>query len=462
MSDSPTGARRGHPAVAWLVIAGVVAFLLYRNATRIGHDDAAELVNMRVQGRLFVGMKEAGLPGMDGATLLKQLREHLDGEKAERHAYSKQLRLAVLAGELVGPKEALEDLLALERKRVNGDLEASPRSVEAAALLLRLYRSCEDGREPDLSASQQAGLRSGLGWFADLALAPEGGDPQARARILGQAYRSVFGFFALLLGGAACLFAGVALLIAFAYFAALGRLGGMAVSGRGGLYAEAFAAYMALYVGLNYGMRFLPEGWAGLWLSGVAMVLSLAALAWPVVRGVPWRVVRDDLGLHLGGQPLLEALTGVACYLCAVPVLAVGVLLIALLTRGQPSGSGPTHPVIGVALEEGWWVWAQVFVVACVLAPVVEEAMFRGALYRHLREAGSAWGRVASVAFAAAASGLVFAVIHPQGWLAVPALTGLAVVFALAREWRGTLLPPMVAHGINNGVITLMLLMMAG
>jgi membrane protease YdiL (CAAX protease family) len=54
-----------------------------------------------------------------------------------------------------------------------------------------------------------------------------------------------------------------------------------------------------------------------------------------------------------------------------------------------------------------------------------------------------------------------FAVIHPQGFLAVPALMALAVAFTLMREWRGTVLPSMIAHGINNAVATLLLFLMS-
>jgi membrane protease YdiL (CAAX protease family) len=45
---------------------------------------------------------------------------------------------------------------------------------------------------------------------------------------------------------------------------------------------------------------------------------------------------------------------------------------------------------------------------------------------------------------------VIFAAIHPQGLLFVPALGGLAVGFCLYREMRGSLIAPMVAHGINN------------
>jgi membrane protease YdiL (CAAX protease family) len=43
----------------------------------------------------------------------------------------------------------------------------------------------------------------------------------------------------------------------------------------------------------------------------------------------------------------------------------------------------------------------------------------------------------------------------------MPALMGLAMAFTLAREWRGTLLPAMIAHGLNNGLVTLALVSMA-
>jgi membrane protease YdiL (CAAX protease family) len=54
----------------------------------------------------------------------------------------------------------------------------------------------------------------------------------------------------------------------------------------------------------------------------------------------------------------------------------------------------------------------------------------------------------------------IFAVIHPQGILFVPVLMSLAFGFALAREWRDSLIPGMVAHGLSNGLI--MTLIMVG
>ena len=50
----------------------------------------------------------------------------------------------------------------------------------------------------------------------------------------------------------------------------------------------------------------------------------------------------------------------------------------------------------------------------------------------------------------------LFALVHPQGWLAIPALMSLAFGFAVFREWRGSLLPCMVAHGVSNGLVMLL------
>ena len=56
----------------------------------------------------------------------------------------------------------------------------------------------------------------------------------------------------------------------------------------------------------------------------------------------------------------------------------------------------------------------------------------------------------------------VFAVIHPQGLEAVPPLMALAFTFCLVREWRGSLVPSMIAHGINNTVVLSFLILAVG
>ena len=93
-----------------------------------------------------------------------------------------------------------------------------------------------------------------------------------------------------------------------------------------------------------------------------------------------------------------------------------------------------------------------IFVLGCVAAPIVEETMFRGVLYRHLRDSTGRAGLVVSILCSALGSSFLFAVIHPQGIAFAPILTGLAVGFCLAREWRGTLVPCIVAHALTNAL----------
>jgi membrane protease YdiL (CAAX protease family) len=199
------------------------------------------------------------------------------------------------------------------------------------------------------------------------------------------------------------------------------------------------------------------------------MLLSLGVLIWPRVRGIPFHQLRQDIGWTLGRQPAAEPAAGVASYIMAMPLLLAGMLAVLLLTYLQnqylKSGQGPddfsspnnsSHPVVLYLVRGNWALWLQVFFLGSVVAPVVEETMFRGVLYRHLRELTSGLDRVASLLFSALLSSFIFAIIHPQGVLAVPALMALACGFVLAREWRGTLIPAMVAHGLNNAVVMLL------
>ena len=78
--------------------------------------------------------------------------------------------------------------------------------------------------------------------------------------------------------------------------------------------------------------------------------------------------------------------------------------------------------------------------------PVIEETMFRGALFHHLRRR---WSWVISAPVVA----FIFAVIHPQGWVTVPALGAIAMVLAALREWRGSIVAPMAAHACNNFIV---------
>jgi membrane protease YdiL (CAAX protease family) len=224
---------------------------------------------------------------------------------------------------------------------------------------------------------------------------------------------------------------------------------------------ETFAVWMGLYLFLTIGATliaaFLPESAAstgGLVLSIAAMGGSLAVLAFPRLRGVSATDLRAAIGLNTGRGILREVGAGVMCYVSAVPILVAGGIIYFILSLIAQAISGeqapPSHPAVEMLGGAGALEVVLLFMLASVMAPIVEEIAFRGFLYGHLRGFVMPRARLASAMVAAVVSSVIFAAIHPQGLLFVPALGGLAVGFCLYREMRGSLIAPMVAHGINN------------
>jgi membrane protease YdiL (CAAX protease family) len=89
---------------------------------------------------------------------------------------------------------------------------------------------------------------------------------------------------------------------------------------------------------------------------------------------------------------------------------------------------------------------------ACLVAPVVEESFFRGFVFRGLlgRSVGRLRWRV-NFWWAAALSGLLFAVFHGELGLIVP-FTGVGMLFAWIFRRTGSLWPNILAHAGFNAV----------
>jgi membrane protease YdiL (CAAX protease family) len=465
----PRPGKVGHPLAAWLIIAvlvGVIVWHPWDSPIASGGREHLDEVLLRLQGRYVVGA--AGLFGQkERAQLYGQLKSLDTGPVGQR------LRFIALAGELAGPEEAqhrLVDLqLDIERDRVKGD----PADVALVPVLGDLYLDYAEHHldAPSVPAPERERLRERLGWFGQLALAPrDGPDPEARAAVLAPAQHTAL----VLLGGvgtAAAVgvlgFMGLVLFLVL-LFAGWLREGLPGPAQYGGVYAEAFALWMGLYIGLSLlAPRLGLPGPPLLRAVPISLLCLVLGLAWPLLRGVPWGRLRRDVGLTLGRNPALEPVLGLACYAMALPMLFVGVLLtLGLLHLRKYLGGGglreplaptdmPSHPISGLMGDLNWQLLLQLLLLASVTAPLVEETMFRGLLYRHLREATGRKGRSLSIVLSAFAVSFVFAVIHPQGWPAIPVLMALALSFTFMREWRGTLIPSMVAHGLNNGLVLL-------
>ena len=461
----------GTALVAWLVILAVVVFVFVRQRRSMAHaeqttrDNSFQRNLIELQGRQLVGTRALAERLGRGAGQGKKLFEQAKG--LDRGSFRQRLRFAVLAGELIGPKKALE----LLERLTPPDPKSDPTAVEDRQLygdLRRLYaaysnREFEPGKI--LPEAEQQRLRQGLGWFGELALAPaQSPDRKARQGVVAPAKKMVRDFTTgvlVALALAAIGFVGLVALVVLLIVRPWLR-GFVPGSPYGVVYVETFALWMVLFIGLSFLGGWLPRTGSPLLRSSLLSLGSLAALAWPVWRGVSWGQVRQDVGLHGGRGLLAEVASGLATYAMALPLLLGGlvVMLIVSYALKRAGGGGlfenntPAHPLIGMAAND-WWVRVQVVLAASVAAPIIEETMFRGVFYRHLREATRGVGFVLSVLASGLVSGFIFAVIHPQGALAVPILMGLAFGFAIGREWRGSLLPCMVAHGVHNGILVL-------
>ena len=73
-------------------------------------------------------------------------------------------------------------------------------------------------------------------------------------------------------------------------------------SGNGAIYAETFAVWMLLFIALTLVASLIIRSQPDyqLLVSSAASILSLGALIWPIVRGVPWDQVRRDIGVVPG------------------------------------------------------------------------------------------------------------------------------------------------------------------
>ena len=151
-------------------------------------------------------------------------------------------------------------------------------------------------------------------------------------------------------------------------------------------------------------------------------------------------------------NPWLDIGWGVMGYSAALPLLLIASLLSQLLARFIPTPSNPIVPLFvqsNTLLER-----LLLFALTTVAAPLFEELFFRGVLFHSFR---AKWG----VRLGLILSAVVFAAVHPLPLGFLPIFV-LGYVLATLLYRRGSLLPCMVTHAMNNTVAFLALLILAG
>ncbi len=172
-------------------------------------------------------------------------------------------------------------------------------------------------------------------------------------------------------------------------------------------------------------------------------LVTLGAVRFLVLR--KYRLRWADLGLR--PSPSKWYLWGLA--------LAVLLLLVVILINGilipQLAGEDFHNPQLYAVAPNGfsWPALLSMLVMAGFVAPFGEELVFRGLLFPWLR------GRF-GVATAAVLSGLVFAILHGVAIL-IPALTAIGTALALLYHRCGSLWPVILAHGVFNAIMVILL-----
>jgi membrane protease YdiL (CAAX protease family) len=358
-----------------------------------------------------------------------------------------QFRAAMAAGELIDTDEAL--------KRMDTLAGVAPELAQDAGVARAIY-----AHEP-VDDARWSAFHDKYGWFAELAQSngkPDA-DPQ-RAGVLNSGYRVVITTVVALMAIALLGFVGLGLLILGIVLWSKGRIrmafspaqipGTTAPLADRRLYVQGFAIYLFCMMTFGYGMRFIfGKSPITLWMEVIPLTIAFAlGIGWPLFFGQGVAEWRATFGFHRGRGFFREVGSGLVGYLAGLPIVAIGFFATAILIK--ITGINASHPINQV-LGGSWLDVLAAFVLAAILAPIMEESMFRGALFAHLREHFGWWISAPTV-------GVIFAIIHPQGWVALPVLGSIGFVFCGIREWRGSIIPSMAAHAFHNTIALLVAL----
>lgn len=474
--------------VALLTILVAVVQRLDRNPAAKPDPKAAAIIHgseeVDLMGRLFVKL---GLffKSVDPNAPVDMYADIVD-EQAKIGTPTDRVWAAIAAGELRGADAAKAKL-----DKIVGELDAPPDpsaapadasapapTDEAKDALRKDIQSLNliyEGRAAELSQEHRDSLAKNHGFFGKIALTHglKDDDP-ARAPLLsggGSLLAIMFTFVIVLVVG---------VLAGFTFFIiAIVKLINRSIRpafrapARGGsAYLEAFALFLFCFLVLALSTSLVAwflqsRGMSSDWLGPVTLLahwlLALVPL-YVLTHGRSFTQLRQDMGWHTGRGVFREVGAGIAGYLAGLPLFFLSVLIALVLLFLQQAiisqitghkAAPPSNPLFERIGQSTGLEMAILFFMATVWAPIVEESLFRGMLFRHLR---GSFG----VVLAGAGSAFVFGIIHPVPLLLTIPLMTLGFNFAMMREWRGSLLAPMTAHCLHNAtVLTLLISVMS-
>ncbi|MDA1008427.1 MAG: CPBP family intramembrane metalloprotease [Planctomycetota bacterium] len=414
-----------------------------------------------LQGKLVFGLWQFVPATEDGEGATTQIRDEM--KPMREGSIAQRLAAAAFLDATGNKDQAKFDLAAVEA------LVSDPPSDDGK-LLVAAVRKGVAGTSLD---DEERARLAPLGWYAKLVEARSENNAAALNAMRSSGLVAIgvliaFGFFLLVAG----IFGTILLIILLVRFFSTNPVANVPECSQAQIAAgEIFGAYLLLAGLLNViasvtfragqedGESSMSVVW-GMALQMGLMCIPLVTLFLARRRGVSFTQLRTAMGIHRGKGILSEVIVGLGVYCMLLPLALCGLGFYFLLDLAFGGGSPPSHPIVSLIRDGSTLDFVMIFILASVFAPILEELFFRGGFFEGLRARWGKKGMVVAFSLAALVSSFVFAAIHPQGILFVPVLGGLAIGLCIGRVWRKSLIAPIVAHSLNNGLITLINLAM--
>ncbi|MGH7244897.1 MAG: CPBP family glutamic-type intramembrane protease [Phycisphaerales bacterium] len=482
----------GSPGMAWL--AGLIALVCFATVVYLNQVSTASSSTQKAAKAVATGGGQQTVDLADPMTLASKMvikLAHLfdTKDKASREmwlsqaqspvtdqskrAETERVREAIVHAEILkgedGVKEAerlfqeMESEFADRPDRLARKLEEDEQQrIDAAKLDIAALRQVYAGEAKSLSDDQRQRLVERHGWFAKLALTygyPET-DPE-RATLLAGGGALIGGVLLICAAGLIAVMGGIGCSIAMVVFIATGKIRRRFVApAPGGSFGwEILAVFLLAFLGFKVvatlvGVIASRSGSLPSWFAYVALGgqwLVALAIFFPMLRGVKFGEYRRLVGWTAERGVFREIGAGIFGYLAGLPIVFGALLFSLLLNLLTHLWSGkdvepPENPILEIAGRGDMILLVLLFTLATIWAPIVEETVFRGGVFRAMR---------AHMGFvlAAIASALIFGFMHGYPVQLLGPVIAIGFVFALIREWRGSIIGPMVAHFLNNATI---------
>ena len=203
-----------------------------------------------------------------------------------------------------------------------------------------------------------------------------------------------------------------------------------------------FIVLMTLALAMQWIFPKMAESSAGLQIVSSVLFVSLPViLALMIVRGIS---VSHVFGLNRV-NPIRALGVAVGLIVVLLPVIMIVTYIAYQILDGRVEQQEMVTKFREAAKDGKRDVIWQVTLTATLIAPLIEEFLFRGYFYPVMK-------RITGPLPAAIAISLFFGAIHYNA-AGFPVLTVLALALTLAYEWSGSILVPIFMHACFNSIM---------